>query len=120
MRRWLLAVLGLVLLATAAAPREETLAPFLRRPDLHGRLVVFTCEGDLWLGSIQEGTARRITSHPGLETAAHFSPDGKSLAFTAQYDGGTEVYVMPVEGGAPRRLTYDAAGVRVLGWTPDG
>ncbi len=93
---------------------------FLRRPDVHGDQVVFTCEGDLWLGSIAASAARRITSHPGLEIYARFSPDGKQLAFAAQYDGSTDLYVMPVEGGAPRRLTYDAGNARPLDWTPDG
>jgi len=94
--------------------------PFLRRPDIHGDQLVFSSEGDLWLASMSSGQARRITTHPGMETNAHFSPDGKILAFDAQYDGGTDVYTLPVEGGMPRRLTWDPRGVRVVGWTPDG
>ena len=93
---------------------------FLRRPDVHGDQIVFTSEGDLWLGSIDQGTAMRITSHEGLEGPARFSPDGQLLAFSAQYEGGTDVYVMEVTGGSPRRLTYDPAGAIVQGWTPDG
>jgi tricorn protease len=93
---------------------------FLRRPDVHGDQIVFTSEGDLWLGSIEQGTAMRITSHDGLEGPARFSPDGQEIAFSAQYDGGTDVYVMDVAGGSPRRLTYDPAGAIVQGWTPDG
>ena len=82
--------------------------------------MVFTCEGDLWLGSITGHSAHRITSHPGTETSAHFSPDGTQIAFTAQYDGGVDVYVMPVSGDAPKRLTFDPRGAQVLGWSPDG
>lgn len=94
--------------------------PFLRQPDINGEFVVFTSEADLWLASLSTGIARRITSHPGVETYARFSPDGRMLAFSAQYDGGTDVYVMPVDGGIPKRLTWDPTGARVTGWTPDG
>ena len=93
---------------------------FLTRPDIHGNEVVFTCEGDLWLGDLKSGDARRLTSDPGLETDARFSPDGKLIAFIGNYDGGKDVYIMPAEGGAPKRLTYDPTGAEVLGWTPDG
>jgi len=99
---------------------QERPSAFLQRPDIHGDLVVFTAEGDLWLGSAAGGVARRITTHPGLETAPHFSPDGKLIAFSGEYDGNTDVYVMPTEGGEPKRLTWDPSGATVEGWTPDG
>jgi tricorn protease len=84
-------------------------ARLLRFPALHGNQVVFTYAGDLYTVSVQGGVARRLTSDPkGFEMFARFSPDGKTLAFTGQYDGNTEVYVMPSEGGEPRRLTYTA------------
>jgi len=118
MRRPLLPTLTLVLCLSPLSALAST--QFLRRPDVHGDQVVFTSEGDLWLGSIEQGTAMRITSHDGFEGPARFSPDGRTLAFSAEYDGGTDVYVMDVTGGAPRRLTYDPAGVVVEGWTPDG
>lgn len=110
----------LVLLSLAAAFGMAEQRSFWTRPDIHGDSVVFTCEGDLWLGSISAKTARRITTDPGIETNARFSPDGKRVAFTANYDGGRDVYVMPLEGGAPKRLTYDPSGAFVQGWTPDG
>ena len=100
------------LVAQSHAPR------FARSPDVSGDRVVFTWEDDLWLGSLKGGPARRLTTHPGLETAAHFSPDGQWIAFSAQYDGGTQAYVMPAEGGPPRRLTW-ASAATVQGWTPD-
>jgi len=84
-------------------------ARLLRFPALHGNQVVFTYAGDLYTVSVQGGVARRLTSDPkGFEMFARFSPDGKTLAFTGQYDGNTEVYVMPSEGGEPRRLTHTA------------
>ncbi len=84
-------------------------ARLLRFPALHGNQVVFTYAGDLYTVPVQGGVARRLTSDPkGFEMFARFSPDGKTLAFTGQYDGNTEVYVMPSEGGEPRRLTHTA------------
>ncbi len=98
---------------------------FLTHPDIHGNHVVFTAEGDLWLADAATGEAWRMTSDPAVETCAHISPDGSQIAFTASYDGGNDVYVMPVSGGKPKRLTYDPSpsnrpGATVLGWTPDG
>ncbi len=93
---------------------------FYRLPALHGETVVFTAEGDLWKVSLHGGAAQRLTSHPGLESHAAFSPDGTQVAFSAQYEGPTEVYVMPVAGGLPQRLTWHGEGARVAGWTRDG
>lgn len=105
------------LLISAAAPDEPA---FLRSPDVHGDKVVFTCEGDLWLGTISTGLAVRITRHSGTEVNAKFSPDGKQIAFSAEYDGIQEAYVMPTEGGTPKRVSYTADYARVQDWTPDG
>ena len=108
------------LLLSVCALSAQALSPrFVSFPDVHGNRVVFTWEDDLWLGSLKGGEARRITTHPGTETRAHFSPDGKWIAFSAQYDGVTEAYVMPAEGGAPKRLTWHGP-VQVVGWTADG
>ena len=102
----------------------------LRFPDLHGDQIVFTYAGDLWLASTDGGAARRLTAHPGLELFAKFSPDGQHVAFTGQYDGDEQVYVVPTAGGEPRQLTfYPAIGPlpprwgydnQVYGWSPDG
>ncbi|MCH7924073.1 MAG: PD40 domain-containing protein, partial [Planctomycetes bacterium] len=105
-------------MATGCAAQAQS--RMMRYPDVHKKRVVFTYEGDLWLGSTDGGLARRITTDPGSETWAKFSPDGSQLAFTAEYDGGVDVYVMPAEGGVPQRLTYHPAGDRVLGWFADG
>ncbi|MFN8547875.1 MAG: PDZ domain-containing protein [Candidatus Eisenbacteria bacterium] len=115
-----LVLAALVMPLIAATARAEAQPQFLRRPDIHGDAIVFTSEGDLWLGSISGHSATRITSADGSESAASFSPDGKTIAFSAQYDGGYDVYVMDVTGGAPRRLTWDPFGALALGWTSDG
>jgi tricorn protease len=86
--------------------REE--ARLLRFPAIHGNMLVFTYAGDLYSVSSLGGTARKLTTDAGYEMFARFSPDGKHIAFTAQYDGNTEVYRMPAEGGEPVRLTTTA------------
>ena len=105
-------------LMTAGTARAQS--HLMRYADVHEDKIVFTYEGDLWRVSTQGGDAVRITHDPGLERSAKFSPDGTMLAFTAQYDGGTDVYVMDARGGVPTRLTYHPASDRVLGWFPDG
>ncbi len=102
----------------------------LRFPDVWHDRIVFTYAGDLWTVGTQGGTAVRLTANPGLELFAKFSPDGQRIAFTAQYGGDEQVYVMPSVGGAPTQLTfYPARGPladrwgydnQVYGWTPDG
>jgi tricorn protease len=83
-------------------------ARLLRFPAIHDNQIVFTYAGDLYTVPASGGTARRLTSDVGMEMFARFSPDGKQLAFTGQYDGNTEVYVMPAQGGEPKRITYTA------------
>jgi tricorn protease len=126
-RRSLLAAAALIAAMAAPAAAQTQL---LRFPDVHGDRVVFTYAGDLWTAPLSGGTASRLTAHPGLELFARFSPDGRSIAFTGQYDGDEQVYVMPATGGEPRQLTfYPARGPlaerwgydhQVYGWTPDG
>ncbi|MBU2928250.1 S41 family peptidase [Winogradskyella psychrotolerans] len=92
----------------------------LRQPTLHGNDVVFVYANDLWKASISGGSAIRLTSDDGYESNPHFSNDGTQIAFTAQYDGNVDVFVMPSEGGEPKRLTFHPEGDFVQGWTPDG
>ncbi|HKP85666.1 MAG TPA: PDZ domain-containing protein, partial [Blastocatellia bacterium] len=113
-----LVVVLAVLFANASAQSSNN-TRLLRYPDIHGNLVVFTYAGDLWIAERAGGAARRLTAHPGEETFAKFSPDGKWIAFTGDYDGNTDIYVIPVEGGEPRRLTYHPAPDLTLDWTPD-
>jgi len=121
---------GIVVIITVLVIPALAQTRLLRFPDLHGNQIVFTYGGDLWLASTAGGAATRLTAHPGLELFAKFSPDGKWIAFTGQYDGDEQVYVMPASGGEPRQLTwYPARGPmaprwgydnQVYGWTNDG
>jgi tricorn protease len=86
----------------------QTDARLLRFPATHGNQIVFTYAGDLYTVSATGGVARKLTNDVGFEMFARFSPDGKWIAFTGQYDGNTEVYIMPAEGGIPKRLTFTA------------
>ena len=88
------------------APSVFAQTKLLRFPDIHGSQVVFTYGGDLWVASTSGGAATRLTAHPGVEVFAKFSPDGKWIAFTGQYDGDEQVYVMPSTGGEPKQLTF--------------
>lgn len=115
-----LLLLGVLLLlgAVTAAPSPET--RLMRFPDISRDQVVFVYAGDLWVAPrAGDGLARRLTSHPGDELFPKFSPDGKWIAFTGEYDGNADVYVIPAEGGEPRRLTFHPANDQVLGSTPD-
>jgi tricorn protease len=93
---------------------------FMRYPAVHHDKIVFTYEGDLWSAPSSGGIAVRLTSFPGDEFSARFSPDGKTIAFTASYDGPQTIYSMPAEGGIPLRLTYAVGTHQSIGWTPDG
>ncbi len=111
------ALLFTVVAVTCAARAESHL---MRMADVHGDQIVFMYENDLWLASTAGGPAHRLTADAGAEVWAKFSPDGKMIAFTGQYDGGSDVYVMDAQGGVPKRLTYHPAADRVLDWWPDG
>jgi tricorn protease len=120
----------ILLSATAFADVATEETRLLRFPDVHGDRVVFCYAGDLWLAPISGGIASRLTAHPGQELFPKFSPDGSWIAFTGQYDGDEQVYVVPSTGGIPRQLTYYPAegplpprwgyDNQVYGWTPDG
>lgn len=102
----------------------------LRFPDIHSDTVAFVYAGDIYTASTHGGTAQQLTSHPGQELFPKFSPDGTQIAFSAEYNGTRQVYVMPSTGGTPQQLTwYNDVGVmpprggfdyQVLDWTPDG
>ena len=128
-----------VLLVTAAvsapaAPQAASAAAearLLRQPHIAGDLVAFVYAGDIWTVPVAGGRARRITSFPeGLELFPKLSPDGKWIAFSGEYAGTRQVYIVPSGGGVPRRLTYYPDVGRmpprggydyvVLDWTPDG
>jgi tricorn protease len=93
---------------------------YYRYPAINGNNVIFTAEGDLWKFNLTTKDAIRLTTSHGVESNASISPDGKWVAFVGQYEGPSEVYVMPVDGGKPKRLTYEEGGPIVYQWTADG
>ncbi len=92
----------------------------LHEADISDNEVVFIYAGDIWKSSINGGEARRLTTHTGMESVPKFSPDGKWIAFTGEYDGNTDIFVMPAEGGDPRRMTFHPGADRLIGWYNDG
>ena len=130
MNRILTVIAALIPLLSFAAGQQE--ARLLRFPAVGGDNIVFSYAGDLYRVGVTGGTAVKLTSHVGYEVFPRISPDGKTVAFTGQYDGNTEVYTIPVTGGEPCRITYsalvsrDMVGERmgpnniVMCWTPDG
>ena len=113
----LLLLCGLCLSATLLTAQGTRL---LRQPTISSKYIVFVYADDLWRVDRDGGDAERLTSHEGTESFPHFSPDGSMVAFSAQYDGNTDVFVVNTEGGEPRRLTYHPDAEVVQGWTPDG
>jgi tricorn protease len=103
---------------TASADDERTL--LLRQPTLSDTHIAFVYAGDLWIARQDGSEPRRLTSDPADERTPHFSPDGSLIAFTAEYGGNTDVYVMPAAGGTPRRLTFHPGADEVTGWSADG
>ncbi|HYE60436.1 MAG TPA: S41 family peptidase [Phycisphaerales bacterium] len=92
---------------------------YYRQPAIHGELIVFVSEGDLWKVPLRGGVASRMTTHAGAEGSPRISPDGTQVAFVGTYEGPTEVYVMPVSGGVPKRLTFDSERAAAVGWHGD-
>lgn len=129
MKKSILFILALFILTTSATAQETRL---LRFPTTNGNQVVFTYAGDLYTVPIAGGVARKLTNNVGYESFPRFSPDGSTIAFTGQYDGNTEVFTIPAQGGVPKRLTFTATLGRddvsdrmgpnniVMTWTPDG
>ena len=98
-------LLACVVVPLASAENLPNTTRLLRFPATNGQQIVFCYAGQLYTVAKDGGVARRLTSGPGYSSFPRFSADGTQLAFTSQYDGNTEVYVMPAEGGAPKRLT---------------
>ncbi|MCX6930267.1 MAG: PDZ domain-containing protein [Verrucomicrobia bacterium] len=95
-------------------------ARMMRQPAVSATRIAFIYAGDIWLADKAGGVAVRISSPKGEESFPRFSPDGSLLAFSADYDGNEDIYVMPVTGGLPARVTHHGAPDRMLGWYPDG
>lgn len=101
----------------SAAPQDRGL--FLRTPSVYGDKIVFSCANQLWTASLSGGAARPLTTGTGKKAGPFISSDGKWIAFSGHYEGNTDVYVMPSEGGVPKRLTFHPGADIVVGWTPD-
>ena len=125
-----LLLLLMLAFAVSGSTQEMPEGRMMRFPDIYKDKIVFMYAGDLWLASSAGGDARRITSDAGRELFPKFSPDGKWIAFTGQYDGNFNVYVMPAQGGQPKQLTFyqgaaaplsDRMGIHdeVVNWFPD-
>ena len=114
------ALAAITALLATSTPTHAQGTRFLRQPDVSATHIVFTHANDLWKVGRDGGVAVRLTSSEGAETDAAFSPDGRWIAFSGQYGGNTDVYLMPAEGGQPERLTWHPAEDVVQGWTPEG
>ena len=95
-------------------------AKLMRYMDVSDSHIVFVYGGDIWMVEKTGGTALQMTNSAGEESWPKFSPDGKSIAFTAGYNGSQNIYTMPVTGGVPTRVTHESLPDRMIEWHPDG
>src|SRR5215470_12930164 len=114
-------VLSFILLAPVAFTcRAQINAALMRYPDVSASQIVFTYANDLWVVPREGGKAQHLSSPAGVEIFPKFSPDGHTIAYTADYDGNNSVYTIPAEGGPATRLTWHGSLERVVDWYPDG
>ncbi len=113
-------ILCLSIMASPMLSQAQTDARLMQLPDVSETQITFTYGDDIWVVAKEGGVAQRLTSPAGPEMYPRFSPDGKQIAFSANYNGNVDVYVMPASGGVPTRLTYHGMPDYVQGWTPDG
>ena len=112
--------LGTISTSPSFASDSSDKAGYFRAPALNQQTLVFTAEGDLWTKNLTDSKARRLTSLPAEELGATISPDGQSVAYVANYEGSSEVYVIAIDGGQAKRVSFENSRVRVQGWTRDG
>jgi tricorn protease len=110
----------ILLFASIGVFAQGEKAMLFRQPTINRTHIVFVFGGDLWRVARAGGDAERLTSNIGNESNPIFSPDGNWIAFTGEYDGNVDVFVIPATGGEPRRITFHPGGDSVVGWTPDG
>src|ERR1700735_5886507 len=120
MKRFLVVPAAFLLSAVHACFAQDPNPLLLRQPTVNRSDIAFMYGDDLWRVSRDGGEAIRLTAGPGIKRGPHFSPGGEWIAFTGEYDGKLNVYVIAVNGGTPRRVTYHAGPDIVAGWTPDG
>src|SRR4051812_41666392 len=99
----------LLLAATPVFSIDINDTRLLSDPAIAPNEIAFAYANDLWIANPDGTNVRRLTSHPGVESGPKFSPDGSTIAFTGQYEGNTDVYVVPSMGGVPKRLTFHPA-----------
>ena len=117
----LLPVLFVAVVSVFSARSEDTLdAGLMRMPAVSEKNLAFVYAGDIWVAPKEGGTAQRLSSPRGEESWPRFSPSGREVAFTGNYEGNEDIYVMPVSGGEPRRVTYHGGSERMVAWWPDG
>ena len=116
----LVLALAAMLCATAALAVDINDTRLLTDPAVSRDHIAFAYANDIWVANLDGSNVRRLTSHPSVESAPRFSPDGSMIAFTGKYDGNSDVYVVPTAGGVPKRLTWHPYDDLVLGFTPDG
>ncbi len=113
-------VLFAAVCVVSASLQAQVDARMLQYPDVSQTHIVFSYAGDLWVVPKEGGTALRLSSPRGQELYPHFSPDGSRIAYSANYDGNLEIYVIPTMGGMPKRITYHSMADRIVEWYPDG
>lgn len=118
MRRICIAML--LLFGAAALAQAQIDARMLRYPDVSATHISFVYAGDIWVMPKEGGVANKLSSPKGEESFPRFSPDGSLIAFSGNYDGNTDIYVIPALGGTPARLTHHPLSDRMLEWYPDG
>ena len=122
MTRWtsLIVPICLAFILSDLSAHDPENTRLLTQPAASQKHIAFVYDRDLWISNRDGSNPRRLTSHEGVEASPRFSPDGNSIAFSAQYDGNTDVFLMSINGGAPKRLTFHPAQDQVEGFTPDG
>jgi len=118
--RLVLLALAVISLALPVRAVDTTDTRMLSEPALSAERIAFVYAGDLWVARRDGSDVHRLSAHAGVVGAPHFSPDGEWIAFSAQYDGNVDVYLVPADGGAPQRLTWHPGADQVQGFTADG
>ncbi len=115
-----LCLCSFILIIGLSQVTAQGLAGYYQQPDIYHNTIVFVAEGDIWKVSIEGGLGQRITAHTNEEKHPYISPDGKTIAYSASYEGPTEVYTIPIDGGLTKRWTYGSDASTARAWTPDG